>query len=74
MLFILFWVPAATSLILGVVYLLFADARPEYKILGVIVFGTAAYLQFFSRHSLLGMLVQSALALYLVLWRRLDRC
>ena len=71
MLFILVWVPVSTSLILGVVYL-WGDAKPPSKILATVVFVAAVYLQFFSRHSLLGLLLQIALALYLAIWRRID--
>jgi hypothetical protein len=69
---LLVWVPAATSLILGVVYLFFGDAKPAFKFLGVVVFFGALYLQFFSRHSLIGLLLQIALALYLAVWRQMN--
>ncbi len=66
------WVPVITSLVLGLVYLWWGDAGPPLKILGVMVFFAAVYLQFFSRHSLVGLLLQAALALLLAMWRRLD--
>ena len=72
MMIFLAWVPAGTSLILGVVYLFVGEARPILKVLGVVVFCGAVYLQFFSRHSLLGLLLQIALALHLALWRRIS--
>ena len=70
MLPLLVLVPAATSLILGVVYLVAGDARIALKISGAAVFLTAVYLQFFSRYVLPGLLVQTTLALALAVWRR----
>ena len=69
---LLVWAPAATSLILGVVYLFLGDGRPALKILGAFVFLAAVYLQFFSRYVLAGLLLQIALALYLALWHRMG--
>lgn len=69
---LLVWAPAATSLILGVVYLFLGDARSAFKILGVFVFLAAVYFQFFSRYVLVGLLLQIALALYLALWHRMG--
>jgi hypothetical protein len=68
---VLLLIPAAASLVLGVVYLFFGDARPAFKVVGVLVFLVAVYLQFVSAHSLLGLLLQVALALCLALWLRL---
>jgi len=65
-------VPAATSLILGGAYLLAEEARPALKILGTVVFLAAVYLQFRSPYPLAGILLQVALALVLVLWRKLG--
>ena len=62
MLLILAWIPAATSLVLGVVYLYQGEARPAFKVLGVAIFVAAVYLQFFSMHSLIGMLLRVGLA------------
>lgn len=70
MLTFLVLVPVATSLILGVAYLFSGKARPVLKILGTVVFIAAVYLQFYSRHSLVGLLLQISLALCLALWRR----
>jgi hypothetical protein len=70
MLPLLAWLPAATSLILGIVYLYMGDARPVVKLVGVVVFLTAVYLQFFSPYSLFGLLLQIVLALLLALWQR----
>lgn len=64
--------PVATSLILGIVYVFHGDGPPAIKIGGTVVFGSALYLQFFSRHSLFGLLLQIALAVSLALWRRVD--
>lgn len=64
--------PVATSLILGIVYVFHGDGLPAIKIVGTVVFGSALYLQFFSRHSLFGLLLQIALAVSLALWRRVD--
>ena len=58
---LLVWVPVATSVILGVVYLFFGDSGPGFKILGTAVFFAAVYFQFFSRHFLLGFLLQIGL-------------
>jgi hypothetical protein len=73
MLFILAWIPVATSLVLGVVYLYQGEARPAFKVLGVALFGAAVYLQFFSRHSLVGLVLQVVLAVGLALWWRMGR-
>jgi hypothetical protein len=72
MLSFLAWVPVGTSLILGVVCLFLGDGRPAFKILGIVVFLAAVYLQFLSRYSLVGLLLQIVLALCLALWRRMD--
>ena len=66
----LLWLPTIVSLILGSIYLFMGEGKPLFKLLCVAVFLVAAYLQFVSRHSLSGLLVQSALALGLVLWHR----
>ena len=65
-------IPVATSLILGIVYVFHGDGPPAIKIVGTVAFGTALYLQFFSRHTLFGLLLQIALALALALWRKMD--
>ena len=64
------WVPAATSLILAIVYLAAGDASPARKLTVTAVFLVAVYLQFFSRHALPGMLLQVAVALGLAVWRK----
>ena len=66
----LVWIPVATSLVLGLVFLFTGDGRPALKTLGIAVFVAAIYLQFFSRYALYGMLLQIALALVLAVWRR----
>jgi hypothetical protein len=68
----LFLVPVFTSVVFGVVFVLLGDVRARTKGLVLGVFVIAAYLQFFSRFVLAGMLVQIGLALTLVLWRRFD--
>jgi hypothetical protein len=65
-------VPAATSLILGLMYLYLGEARPPLKILGTFIFVAASYLQFFSSHSLFGLLCQVGLALCLAMWQRVS--
>ena len=70
MLYVLVWVPVLASATLVAMYVI-AGSRVAFKIAGVAVFVVAAYLQFFTSHSLLGMLVQVALALILALWWRM---
>jgi len=65
-------VPAATSLILGIVYLVAGDASLARKLLVAAVFLIAVYLQFFSLHVLAGMLLQLVLALGLAVWRKTN--
>ena len=68
----IFWIPTGVTLILGVVFLFFGSVGRRFKILGAVAFALAVYLQFFSGFPLVGLLLQVALALSLVLWRRLD--
>ena len=70
---ILFFIPVLASFALGVVFVVLSDARPWTRILVVIVFALAAYLQFLTRFALAGLVLQVGLALSLLLWRRLDR-
>jgi len=70
MLGLLQFVPVATSLILGVVFLIAEDGRLALKLSGAATFIVAVYLQFFSLHGLAGMLLQIALALGLAFWRK----
>lgn len=72
MLPLLGWVPVAASLILGVMYLFLGEARPAFKILCPVVFFAALYLQLFSSHSFVGLLLQIGLALCLAMWQRLS--
>ena len=72
MLPLLVFLPVITSLILGIRYLSHGDGPPAIKIVGSVVFGTALYLQFFSRHSLAGMLLQIVLAVSLAVWRKAE--
>jgi len=72
MLPLLVLVPVGTSFILGLVYLTMQEGRPLPKIAGSIVFLAAVYLQFYSRHTLAGLLLQTALALTLAIQRRRE--
>lgn len=65
-------IPFVTSLILGAVYLRLGDARPAFKGVGAAIFALATYLQFASGYPLAGLLLQTCLALYLALWRRMN--
>jgi len=65
-------VPLGTSLVLGIVYVMSWDTRPASKIVVGAVFVAAVYLQFFTRHSLIGLLLQVVLALYLAMWQKLK--
>jgi len=65
-------VPLGTSLVLGIVYVWSWNTRPASKIIVAVTFVAAVYLQFFTRHSLFGLLLQVALALYLALWQKLN--
>jgi len=69
---LLFFIPVFVSLFLGVAFLFLGSASPGFKLAGVVIFAVAVYLQFFSRFDLAGLLIQVALALSLVLWRRMD--
>ena len=66
----LVWVPVATSVTLGVVYMFSADGRARSKLVVAGVFFVAVYLQFFSRHALAGLLLNVGLAISLLLWRK----
>ena len=66
-------IPVCTSLILGVAYLAFGDARPGFKMAGTALFCLAAYLQFIAGFPLFGLLVQTSLAFYLAVWHRMGR-
>lgn len=72
MLPLLAFLPVGTSLVLGVLYVGFGDARGSSKILVMIVFLVAVWLQFSSPYALVGMLLQIGLAVFLLLWRRLQ--
>ena len=65
-------VPAATSLILGLMYLYLGEAGPALKVSGTVIFIAASYLQFFSSHTLAGLLLQVGLALCLAMWHRVS--
>ena len=65
------YVPIFASFVLGVLYLWAGDAGTIAKVIGVVVFLTAAYLQFFSPYMVAGVLLQVSLALTLEFWRRM---
>ena len=65
------WVPALASFVLGVLYLWQGDGASITKAIGVTVFLTAVYLQFFSPYMMAGVLLQVVLALTLEFWRRM---
>ncbi len=66
-------VPAAASLILGIVYVALGEASVARKLTVAVVFLVAVYLQFLTRHAIAGMLLQITLALGLAVWRKTDR-
>ena len=65
------YVPIFASFVLGILYLWTGEGGTVTKAIGVAVFLTAAYLQFFSPHMVAGVLLQVLLALTLEFWRRL---
>jgi hypothetical protein len=69
---LLAFIPVATSLILGIVFVAAGDASPARKLSITAVFLVAVYLQFYSRHGLAGMLLQIALAVGLAVWRKAN--
>lgn len=68
----LFVVPPVASLILGITYLVVGRGGPVAKAVGTGVFFGALYLQFGSRYWLAGLLLQTGLALCLVLWKKVT--
>jgi hypothetical protein len=65
-------IPAGTSLILGIVYLFLGEARPLTKGIGAIAFLVGLYVQFFSSYAVAGLLLQTALAFCLAVWKKMD--
>ncbi len=65
------YVPMFASFVLGVVYLRAGEGSTVTKVIGVGVFLTAAYLQFFSSYMVPGVLLQVVLAFTLEMWRRM---
>lgn len=65
-------VPAATSLILGVVFIFLGEARPAVKVAGTLWFIGALYLQFVSSYPVVGLLAQVTLAMILAIWKKAD--
>jgi hypothetical protein len=68
---ILGWVPVLASFVLGILYLSDGEGASITKVVGVVVFLVAAYLQFFSPYMTAGVLLQVALAFTLEVWRRM---
>ena len=64
------WVPILASAALGILYLWTGEGGAVTKAIGIAVFITAAYLQFFSPYLVAGVLLQVMLALTLEFWRR----
>ncbi len=65
-------IPVGTSFILGLVYLTMQEDRTVLKIAGAVLFLAAVYLQFYSRWTLAGLLLQIGLAVTLAIQRRLE--
>ena len=65
------YVPIFASFVLGVVYLWAGEGSTMTKVIGGVVFLTAAYLQFFSPYMVAGVLLQIVLAFTLEMWRRM---
>jgi hypothetical protein len=66
-----FFLPVVVSIVLGPIYLATSAGSPWVKLAGVVAFGAAVYLQFFSAYPLAGLLVQVGVALSLAVWRKL---
>lgn len=66
------FVPILASATLGLIYLGTGSGSSTTRGVGIGVFVLAAYLQFFSRWMLPGVLLQCALAATLEFWRRLH--
>jgi hypothetical protein len=71
MLGLLIWIPVATSAVLGLAYIFAGEGGPAIKLAIGSVFVIATYLQFGSPYPLIGLLLQSVLALGLATWRKL---
>lgn len=65
------YVPIFASFVIGIQYLWAGEGGTVTKVVGALVFLTAAYLQFYSPYMVAGVLLQVALALTLEFWRRL---
>ena len=68
----LFLIPVFVSLVVGIVFVRLSSAGPAWKLIVVAVFALAFWLQFLSRYATAGLLLQTGLALGLLLWRRVD--
>ena len=65
------YVPIFASFVIGLQYLWAGEGSTPTKVIGVALFLTAAYLQFFSPYMMAGVLLQVALAFTLEIWRRM---
>ena len=65
-------VPVFASFVLGLVYMVSGEGSRAVKVLMCAVFISAAYLQFATRYTLVGFLVQASLALVLAIWRKVE--
>ncbi|HKQ97632.1 MAG TPA: hypothetical protein VJV75_07150 [Candidatus Polarisedimenticolia bacterium] len=65
-------IPTSAAFVLGLVYFVTGEGGPRMKGLIVVVFLVAAYLQFMTQYSLVGMLLQVTLALALAIWWKLE--
>jgi hypothetical protein len=63
-------VPPVVSLFLGIIFLTTSGSSPIKKATVVIVFLLAVLLQFSSPYRLAGLLLQTALAIGLAVWRK----
>ena len=66
------FVPVLASLVLGLIYLGMGEGSSLLKGIGIGVFLTPVYLQFFAGQMLPGVLLQAALAFTLEMWRRTN--
>jgi hypothetical protein len=65
-------IPIFTSLILGVIFLFAGQARLVVKIGGALFFLMALFVQCSTPHFAIGVVMQTALAISLEMWRRMN--
>ena len=65
-------VPVFASFVLVLVYMVSGEGNRAVKVLICVVFLSAAHLQFATRYTLVGFLVQATLALVLAIWRKVE--